>query len=286
MTTWSSFPDTAPETVEAVQAGLTVGLVMTERSSLMTCRPSDTVGSLVAGNEVDGFSYIPVLRNSIICGLYNAERWFGKTPPEPDARVEEDFEALSEDLLIGADVSIQEFVLSAAERPARLVVSGSEIVGLVCLADLHKLPVRAALFGLVTALEMVMTERIEDASREGPEDWLKLLSPIRRKKLEEKIVSLQKNDTFVGELLATDFADKVDIIVKRGLLEGSKTNLRKEFREIEKLRNGLAHASAYAATKDAAEKVPQTVETTLRFMVELRKKDVSCTRQGCRKKRV
>ena len=257
--------------LKAVQAGLTVGLVMTDRGSLMTCRPSETVGSLVAKNEIDQFSFIPVVRNDGICGLYNAERWFRKRPPEPDARVEEDFESLSEDQLIGADASIQEFVLSAVERPARLVVSSSEIVGLVCLADLHKLPVRAALFGVVTALEMLMIDRIEAA---WPEEWLSLLSPTRRKKVEEKIVSLRKNDTFVSKLLATDFADKVNVIVKQGLLKGSKTSLRKEFREIEKLRNALAHASEFASTRDAAKKVPLTVEATLQFMAELRKKGV------------
>ena len=271
MDTWSSYPDTAPETVEAVQAGLTVGLVMTKRSGLMTCGASESVGSLVANNVVDQFSFVPVVRDGGICGLYNAERWFGRTPLEPEAPVGEDFEALSEDQLIGADVSIQEFVLSAAERPARLVVSASEIVGLVCLADLHKLPVRAALFGLVTALEMVMTERIEATSPEGgPEDWLILLSPKRREKVENKIACLRKNDTFVSEILATEFVDKVDVIVKRGLLEGSKTSLRKEFREITKLRNALAHANVFAATRTDAEKVPHTVEAILRFMEHLR----------------
>ena len=268
---WSSSPDMAPKTVEAVQAGLTVGLVMTERSSLMTCRPSESVGSLMARNVVDQFSFVPVVRDGGICGLYNAERWFGNAPLEPEAPVGEDFEALSESHLIGADVSIQEFVLSAAERPVRLVVSGREIVGLVCLADLHKLPVRAALFGLVTALEMVMTERIEAASPDGgPEDWLKFLSPKRRENVEKKIACLRKDDTFVSEILATEFVDKVDVIVKRGLLEGSKTSLRKELREITKLRNALAHANVFAATRADAEKVPRTVEAILTFMDQLR----------------
>ena len=103
---------------------------MTQRGSLTTCLASESVGSLVAKNVVDQFSYVPVVREGHICGLYNAERWFGKAPLEPEALVGEDFEPLSEDQLIGADVSIQEFVLSAAERPARLVVSGSEIRGL------------------------------------------------------------------------------------------------------------------------------------------------------------
>ena len=116
-----------------------------------------------------------------------------------------------------------------------------------------------------------MTDRIEATSPEsGPDDWLNLLSSKRRVKVEKKIACLRKNDTFVSEILATEFVDKVDVIVKRGLLEGSKTSLRKEFREITRLRNALAHANVFAATRVDAEKVPRTVEAILAFMDQLR----------------
>lgn len=269
---WPSRPATAQETVEAVQAGLTVRLIMTERDSLMTCRPSDAAASLAAKNDKHRFSSVPIVRDGRICGLYNAERWFEETPPA-GRRIEDDFEALSEDLLIGGEASILEFVLSAAQRPARLVVSGSEIVGLVCLADLHKLPVRAALFGLVTALEMVMAERIQGAYPNGPKGWLKLLSAGRQEKVKEKVAFLRESDTLVSEILATDFADKAKVIAKLNVLEGSKTKLNDEFEEIKKLRDSLAHASIFAETKGAAENVPHTVKAIGRIMSELRKSD-------------
>ena len=270
---WPSRSATAQETVEAVQAGLTVRLIMTERGSLMTCHPSDPVTSLAAENDKHRFSSVPVERDERICGLYNAERWFEKTPPA-ERRVEDDgFEALSEDQLIGGEASILEFVRSAAQRPVRLVVSGGKIVGLVCLADLQKLPVRAALFGLVTALEMVMAERIEAMFPNDPWDWLKLLSDGRRAKVENNVDSLRKNDTLVSKILATEFADKADIIVKLGVLDESKTKLREEFKDIEKLRNSLAHASYFAETEDKAKKVPHTVEAILRIVSEIRNAD-------------
>ncbi|MYF10475.1 MAG: hypothetical protein F4229_05750 [Gammaproteobacteria bacterium] len=243
-------------------------MIMTERNSLATCHPSDHVASLVAKN-VDQFSFVPVVRDGKICGLYNAERWFEEIPPA-DARVEGDFDALTEDQVIGGEASILEFVLSAISQPARLVVSGGEIVGMVCLADLQKLPVRAALFGLVTALEMVMAERIQATCHEDSGEWLGLLSPGRRRKLKEKVVSLRKSDSFVSEILATEFADKADIIVKLSVLEGSKTKVREQLRDIEKLRNSLAHASPFGTTRDAAEKVPHTVEAISRIIGELR----------------
>lgn len=246
---------------------MAVHLIMTERGSLMTCRPGDSVASLVAKN-VDQFSSVPVVRDGRICGLYNAERWFKETPPA-GLRVEDGFEALSEEQLIGGEASILEFVRSAAQRPVRLVVSGSEIVGLVCLADLQKLPIRAALFGLVTALEMVMAERIEAIYPKGSEEWLVLLSDKRQAKVEKTVDSLRRDDTLVSKILATEFADKADIIVKSGVLDDSKTKLRKEFRGIRKLRDSLAHASYFAETKVKAEKVPRTVEAILRIMSEI-----------------
>ena len=268
---WPSHSATAQKTVEAVQAGLTVRLIMTGRDSLMTCRPDDAVASLVAKN-VDQFSSVPVIRDGRICGLYNAERWFEKTPPA-ELRIEDEFKALSEDLLIGGEASILEFVCSAAQTPARLVVSGREIVGLVCLADLQKLPVRAALFGLVTALEIMMAERIEAICPNSPEEWLKLLSPGRQERVKEQVDSLREADTFVSELLATEFADKARVIVKLNVLDGSKTKLNEDFRDIKKLRDSLAHASDFAGTKDKAEKVPHTVEAILRIVSEIRNSD-------------
>jgi len=67
---------------------------------------------------------------------------------------------LSEDDMIGADASIVAFVRDADRHKCRLVVSGCEINGLVSLSDLQKLPVRAALFTMVTHLEMVMANFI------------------------------------------------------------------------------------------------------------------------------
>ena len=169
-----------------LQAGLTVRLVMTARTSLMTCSPLDSIDSVMALN-VARFSVLPVVENGLICGLYRAERWFD-VERTPCAQVGNDFERLTEDQLIGSNASILDFVVGCDERPTRLVVAGNEIVGLVCLADLHKLPVRAALFSVVTALEMAMSDRIQ-ATWASPDGWLDLLSAARRKQVDDRIAN-------------------------------------------------------------------------------------------------
>ena len=174
MTTWSSRADITLGTISAIQAGLTVRLVMTARASLMPCRPEDPVDAVMADN-VGQFSFLSVENEGRICGLYRAEQWFGREEL-PSRPIDQDFEPLTEDNLVGSDASILKFLARAVEHPTRLVVSDTEVVGLVCLSDVQKLPVRAALFSVLTALKMAMARRIEETWPDDPDGWLGLLS--------------------------------------------------------------------------------------------------------------
>ena len=275
MTTWSAHADATLETIYAMQAGLTVRLIMTTRDRLMTCGPDDSIDSLMAAND-DRFSILPVVEKGVIAGLYRAEKWFDVEHP-PRTSIGDDFERLTEHHLIGGNASILDFVRMGDERPTRLVVSGGEIVGLVCMADLHKLPVRAALFSVVTALEMAMADRIGGVWQDGASDWLDLLSSARSNEVKNRIASARRNDTYVSDISSTQFADKVTITLKQGLVAGSKTQLKSEFKVIRKLRDDLAHAKDYAATPSAARGVSRTVSTILRIASQLR---TSAARSG------
>ena len=90
--------------------------------------------------------------------------------------------------MIGADASILDFIKEADCRPCRLVVSGTGIIGLVTRSDIQKLPGRAALFALVTGLEISMSEAID----ENFSDFRRRLAAVAqptfdRKKIQEKI---------------------------------------------------------------------------------------------------
>lgn len=94
----------------------------------------------------DDFDFIPVLddaNDESFVGLFHAAdiRKRGIS----DGLVSSFYIPLAEEYLIGADASILDFVVQADSRPCRLVVSGAQIVGLVTLSDLQRLPVRAAL---------------------------------------------------------------------------------------------------------------------------------------------
>jgi hypothetical protein len=139
-----------------------------------------------------------------------------------------------------------------------LVVSGSSITGLVTLSDLQRLPVRAALFALLTGFEIVMTELIR--KRLGADDgWLTFLNRTRQAKLRDEIADSKRADGFVDALLFTQFCDKADIIRKASLLPRSKGELEELFKEIQALRDAVAHANEYAASPTDAKHVSRLV---------------------------
>jgi hypothetical protein len=59
---------------------------------------------------------------------------------------------------------------------------------------------------------------------------------------------------FVDALLFTQFVDKVTIISKSPLFGSGNGEFERELKQVQTLRNLLAHANDYAATTDAASK--------------------------------
>jgi len=260
---WSAGGDVGLDVLERVQRSLTVGMIMTPREDLMTCLREDTIAAVMQKNSMD-YSFLPVVDgDDRYLGLFDAGHWFRRTPPEEP--IGDNFEPFSEDLVIGADASIFEFVMQADEQPTRLVVSGHKVAGLISISDLQQLPVRAALFTLITGLEIAMAKRIE-AEWEGDGDaWKRLLSARRREAVQQKIVEAQQSDNFVSDIALTQFSDKVTVICKKGLIPGSRNKLEPSFRRIRDLRDSLAHANYYAETPEAAKNVCEVVRAIFKI---------------------
>ena len=255
-TRWAAGSKVGRDVLEPLRRSLTVNMIMTPRADLETCRRDETARSVMARNEED-YSFLPVVDDTErkrFLGLYRAERWF--RDEAPDDSIREEFELLSEDHVIGADASIIEFVTTADERPARLVVSGDEVTGLVTLSDLQRLPVRAAIFALITSLELAMSERIEAEWPDDSTDWLELLSPDRRENVEDKITTAKREDGYVSAIVLTEISDKAR---KQKLVSGSGKQLKRDFKAIRKLRDKVAHANYYAETRDTACQVCEVV---------------------------
>lgn len=263
---WAAGNNVSLDVLHQVQSSLTVDMILAPRRNLMTCRPDDEVSDVVVKN-VDDFSYLPVVNGmDYIIGLFHAEKWFESAPPS--GSVGDNFEAFSERLVIGSDASIYDFIRTAGERPIRLVVSGGEVSGLVSLSDLQQLPVRAALFTLVTSLEIVMAARINHHWK-TPDCWLNELSEGRQDKVKEAVESAKDNDSFVSEIAFTQLADKATLVCKGGFLSASKRKAIDCFKKIQQLRDDLAHANNYAASPEQARKICKVVGDILDIKTEL-----------------
>lgn len=244
--------DTKLDQLNAVLSTLSVSLITVPRSDWMTCTPDDHCSELAERNKSSQFSTIPVVVDGKVLGLHNAARWFEEIPPASPLGA--DYEPLSEDILIADDASIFDFVRQADRHPTNLVVKGTSISGLVSLSDIQQLPVRAALFTLVTSFEMMMADLIARAYPDTAE-WKSFLTSGRRTKLEAAVAEAKRKDVFASELLFTQFCDKRTIVVKHGLEGADPETLEARIKAAENLRDSLAHANAYADTTSKAQKV-------------------------------
>jgi hypothetical protein len=237
--------------LDLYQASLPVRLICTPRTDFVSCTCDQRLGDVRASNAKDAFDHLPVFdKDGAVIGVLD----MASIEPLPDDEsVESAYEALAEHFLVGAEVSIIDFLQQADTRPFRFLVTGAGISGLVSLSDVQKLPVRAALFAMVTQLEMAMAELI--ATNFKGTEWIGWLTEGRQQKLAEQMTIAQEANNQVSPLLYTQFADKVKIVRevwKRQVGPNDADRIGSELAGFEKLRNAVAHANEFGVTKDAA----------------------------------
>ena len=270
------------EGFDRVHHSLTVTLIATrrdghaDRPTVRACRLDDSLAQVSADNVNPAFDYLPVEADGRdIVGLFHAKSYVNATEDGGKALVRDHMCPLSEADLIGADATIFDFISRVRPKPL-LVVSGRRINGLVAWSDLQKLPVRAAVFALVTGFELTMYEAIKAVSPES-HGWRKHLSPKRLKEAEAVYELRGGYESDVELLLCTAFCDKRTMLKKclpfdprakeSRSMPMSKGKFESDVKRIEDLRHPLAHASSYAMSWDAVENLRDTV----RILVELRK---------------
>ena len=268
---WSSDDEIDGDIFETLHSGLAVALIATERERLMMCRPNESLSSVVSRSAEQRYDYLPVTddEGSKIVGLLHTVDFVQDS--SCIGLVREHFRPLSEGDLIGANASILDFIKDADSKPCRLIVSESEILGLVTLSDLQRLPVRAALFALITGLELTMAEAIRK-KYEPDKDWLRLLGECRQEKINKEVEKSKQGDAFVNALLFTQFCDKRDILIDSFSFSLSRTKLRRQLEDIQELRDNLAHANEYAATRTDAKNVCGVVRDLLKLREEIKTK--------------
>lgn len=243
--------------------GMKVSTIATPRAQFVTCSPHEMLTEVVSRNA-EKFGFMPVQNDDeVVLGVVELAGYFDV--PAPMKRVKDFLIPLGEKHLIGADASILAFVRNADLYPFRFVISQSGIVGLVSLSDLQKLPVRATLFSLITALELRMLDLIWSVFPKT-QDWQKFIVKKRWEKISEEIAKAKAADGIVDRLLFTQLCDKRDILLKSLLKNHEKRDqFSSDMRVIEALRNSLAHANHYADTSTKAADVCRIVRDIIKI---------------------
>ena len=270
LSTWAStsISGRVGHLLSALESGITVSLIAT--FDLKTCAASDKVADVLNRQDLKPFDYIPVMEmdsQSVVGVLVKHEC------KEKSDVVQEVMEKLHESILISADASLLAFVAEADKTPFCLVLQGRKITGLVTLSDLQKLAVRPMLFSLITCVELLLAEWLRQRYP-NDQDWLEKLSEGRREKVDEKWQKLQHRNMAIDRITTTDFCDKRDAALKLDAFPDNKNNKKlreRQLKDIEKLRDTVAHAGDYALTPENARKVAQTVREALEIITFLEK---------------
>jgi hypothetical protein len=136
------------------------------------------------------------------------------------------------------------------QAPFGFVTVFGEVCGIITRGNLQKPPVRMWLFGVVTLIEMRCSELIE---RHCPsESWTRFLSEARLQKARVLLDERRRRNQSLGLLDCLQFSDKGQIIARNEEIRGltvfrSRRQAEQAVKELEQLRNNLAHAQDFVA---------------------------------------
>ncbi len=250
---------------EGVHTGLTTGQIAVPRYQIRMCSATDLLSEVRARNRDPTFDYLPVRdANEDLTGLLSNRAIDDAGSGGDGSQVGEHMDPLSEADLIGAETPITALIGRIRQKPF-LVISAQAIIGMVAWSDLQKLPVRAALFALVTGFELTMYETIKRhlGEREG---WTRHLAQGRLDRATKEYRDQYERGSDVELLLCTQFCDKRDILIKSFEFGIQKGKLERKFKAIEQIRNDVAHANNYAMSFERVEQL----RATLGDLVDLR----------------
>jgi len=147
--------------------------------------------------------------------------------------------------VVQASASLSDVVCGLADAPRLFVKLLGTVGGVVTKSDLGKPPVRMWLFGMVTLIEMRFSRLIEQYC--PGDSWQRFLSDARVQKAEELLAERARRNQRVTVLDCIQFSDKGQIIarneeIRRLTQFESRRRVEQVFKEVERLRNNLAHS--------------------------------------------
>ena len=150
------------------------------------------------------------------------------------------------ELIADSTPLIEIFPLLKNEPHRLFVLYGNQVNGIITISDIQKITVRIFLFGLISLLELKMTEIILDSY---PDDtWKNILKDNRLQKAEKLFKWQKKNKENLELVDCLEFIDKCTIILQSNKIKEIETPIE-DLKHIlilsETLRNIIAHSKNF-----------------------------------------
>jgi hypothetical protein len=223
------------------------------------CYVEEDVAAVLARFSEKDYDHIPVRDGHHVVGVFNCKEGHPSSSAMRDV-----MQPLTELWLLSADTPLLSFIERADERPYCLVLDGEMITGIVTLSDLQKLPVRPAIFLLITHLELLIGNWLRGRKEE---EWLGTLDDVSRKRIRKAFKELKQENLALDLVTSTTFSDKYRAAV--ALKAFPEASAKKDLEEICKLRNSIAHAWEYGNQPDCAKTVARRVRLARQYIKKL-----------------
>jgi hypothetical protein len=247
--TWASkqLGTPANEVIAVVRTGITIESIATPRSMLVL-RQKRHWPDFMDESELKEFDHVPVTEGDEIVGVYERERGTLRD--------------LSETMFMASDSSLLSFAENADRRKFAFVVRESQIVGIVTLADIQKLPVYCVLFSLLMSVEMLLMETIRRACQEDPDEWMTHLDSRAIKQIERYWKQANQKNVAIDKLSCASFGDEVTAAEGLGLLSSNESATLERLND---LRDLVCHGKEIALTPGRALEIPAHIRDALKL---------------------
>jgi len=175
--------------------------------------------------------------------------------------------SFDESVVIAGSVSFQEVVTKLNQDPFLVVTALGQPTGVIVRDDLEKAPMRMWLFGMVTLVEMRITRVIRESF---PQDgWTDQVSESRLTKARQLQEERSRRKRTVDLIDCLQLGDKGQLIARSTELRErhwhrSRRQIEKVIKELERLRNNLAHSQDIVAENwDAIVRLAETLDLIL-----------------------
>jgi hypothetical protein len=147
--------------------------------------------------------------------------------------------------VLDCDAALSEVIHVLTRHDYCFVRTLGDVNGVITRADFRSPIVRMRLFGIITFIEMMLTERIRDLW--PGEEWSSKLTPARLEKTRALQLERSRRGQPCALLDCLQFSDRTRILMEdekqiAAFGFSSKAAARRVFKELESLRNNLAHA--------------------------------------------